>query len=84
VAEIKEKKQANEMVYWQGLCLDSTEANKHLACHSMHPNHLFGDDLEIRQSKPRRRQVGWRHYEDMGVYFSVNNCFMAAQPYVPR
>jgi hypothetical protein len=47
VADINEKRQALENVDQQALCLDSTEAKEHLACHSMQLNCLFGDDLEI-------------------------------------
>jgi hypothetical protein len=50
-ADIEEKRQAMENMEQQALCLDSTEAEEHLACPSMQPNHLFGDDLEIPTKK---------------------------------
>jgi hypothetical protein len=45
-ANIEEQKHAIENIEQLALCLDTKEAERHLACHGMHPNHLFGTDLE--------------------------------------
>jgi hypothetical protein len=43
---IAKRKQAIKKIEQQALSLDTKEAEEHLACHGMPPNHLFGMDLE--------------------------------------
>jgi hypothetical protein len=50
-ANIEERKQAIENIEQQALCLDAKEAEEHLACHCMCPNHLFETDLETPTKK---------------------------------
>jgi hypothetical protein len=46
IAHIEEQNQAIKLVKQQALCLDTMEAEEHLARHGMCPNLLFGMDLE--------------------------------------
>jgi hypothetical protein len=43
---IEEHKQEIELVKQQAFLCDSVEAEEHLACHGIHPNHLFQEILE--------------------------------------
>jgi hypothetical protein len=52
-ANIEEQKQAIKNIEQQALCLDTKEKEEHLACHGMHPNHLFGMDLETQTKEAK-------------------------------
>jgi hypothetical protein len=51
---IEEQKQAMENIKQQALCFDTKEAEEYLARHGMHPNHLFGTDLETSTKEGRK------------------------------